>query len=482
MISIMTRQAIHHMSAAGASSATIAKAVVDIGYEENVSERSVRRIQREPPPDVAAESPNKHPGPGRPSLVASFRHLVATLLEEEPHLQTAELLSRAHDAGYAGGKSAFYGMVKEMRRPAEGIEPIVRFEGVPGEYAQFDFGERRMRYRNGFSRKLVAFVGRLKYSRHVHVEIVPDQKAETLVRAVVACLEAWGCVPLIWVFDNPKTVRISKPGEPIELHPHLAGLAAELNAAVILCTPRQPQEKGCVENGVKWLKGSFLSQRRFHDENDVRFQLPGWLHYINEERPSDATGEIPAVRLEREREMLGPDRVCPFTAAEYALRIPLTVQPTGMVQVFGTSYSVDPKRVGAPAVAKVSRDTVEVVINGRSCTHQRIDNCDTPQRLPEHRSAMLGAIYGKRKHRTFKRQCLFEIGPHARTFLERMVHRLGPHGAAWFRPVERLFALLETHADDAMEVAFGTCNAQDRYDVPSVMAALREAHLQETAA
>jgi transposase len=43
---------------------------------------------------------------------------------------------------------------------------------------------------------MIALVGRLKYSRMVHVEIVPDQRAETLVRAVVACLAGWRCVPL----------------------------------------------------------------------------------------------------------------------------------------------------------------------------------------------------------------------------------------------------------------------------------------------
>src|SRR5208283_5745052 len=84
---------------------------------------------------------------------------------------------------------------------------------------------------DGHREKRVLFVGRLKYSRHVHVEVVPDQKAETLVRGVVACLEAWGCVPLIWVFDNPKTVRVSPIGHPIVLHDYLSGLAAELNAA-----------------------------------------------------------------------------------------------------------------------------------------------------------------------------------------------------------------------------------------------------------
>lgn len=410
-------------------------------------------------------------GPGRPSTVEPLRHRVATELELQPHLQTRELLARARDSwGYRGGKSSFYSLVRDVRQAVQvrHPEPVVRFEGLPGEYAQFDFGERRIRFRNGHSRKVIAFVGRLKYSRHVHVEIVPDMTAESLIRAVVGCLEAWGRVPLIWVFDNPKTVRISKAGEPVKLHPYLAGLAAECRAAVLLCTPYQPQQKGSVENGVKWFKGSFLAQRDFADEADLRAQLAGWLHTINHDRPSDATGEIPAVRLEREQAALGDERALPFTVGGYALRIPATVGPTAMVHIHGTSYSVDPKKVGAPAVIHLGARSVRVVIGGQSWTHERRDHCDTPQRLPQHRTEMLGAIYGERKHNTFKRQCLFELGPGAREFLEALIHRLGPQSTGWYQPVHRLFALLEEHGDEPMETALGLCAARGALTVREV--------------
>jgi len=80
------------------------------------------------------------------------------------------------------------------------------------------------------------------------------------------------------------------------------------------------------------------------------------------------------------------------------------------------------------------------------------------QRLPEHRTAMLGAIYGEWKHNTLKRQCLFELGAGSRDFLERMIHRLVPHGAAWYKPVHRLFALLEEHGDAALTEALTNCH------------------------
>ena len=469
----MTRLATHHLAAGGLSQAQIAATLNQGPGFDPVSERSVRRILSEEPPTEAALAAQQNPsGPGRPSTTEPMRQHVATELEIHPHLQTRELLARARDCwGYTGGKTAFYNLVRDVRKAvvARRPEPVVRFEGLPGEYAQFDFGERRQRFRNGHSRKVIAFVGRLKYSRHVHVEIVPDMTAESLVRAVVGCLEAWGRVPLIWVFDNPKTVRISKSGEPVKLHPYLAGLAAECRAAVLLCTPHQPQQKGSVENGVKWFKASFLAQREFADEADLQAQLVGWLQTVNQDRPSDATGETPAVRLQREQERLGSERTLPFTSSDYALRIPATVGPTAMVHIHGTSYSVDPKKVGAPAVIHLGARTLRVVIGGQSWTHERRDHCDTPQRLPRHRTEMLGAIYGERKHNTFKRQCLFELGPGSREFLEALIHRLGPQSTGWYRPVHQLFTLLEEHGNNAMETALGVCAARGALTVREVV-------------
>jgi len=292
------------------------------------------------------------------------------------------------------------------------------------------------------------------------------------VRAVVACLEAWRCVPLIWVFDNPKTVRTSAIGQPIVIHSYLAGLAAELNAAVLLCTPHQPQQKGAVERGVGWFKNGFLAQRRFVDALDLQTQLSAWLAEANGRRPSDATNEIPATRLILEQTALR-DRTLPFTAAQFALRVPATVLPTGTVHIIGTTYSVDPKRVGAPAMILLRSAEVEIVIGGCRCVHRRIDYCDLPQRLPEHRREMLGAVFGERKRNSFQRQCLWELGRDGQDFLEGLVHRCGATATGWYRPVAQLFALLEEHGDGALCAAMASAHSAGQHDVNAVVRALR---------
>jgi hypothetical protein len=60
-------------------------------------------------------------GAGRPSTVAPYEPLVAQWLREVPDLSGAKILRRIQLAGYRGGKSALYELVRRLRvgHPAE---------------------------------------------------------------------------------------------------------------------------------------------------------------------------------------------------------------------------------------------------------------------------------------------------------------------------------------------------------------------------
>ena len=107
-----------------------------------VSLCSVKRIAEEVPVvhvDDAAEREKRRIG--RPSIVEDFRKPVLKILEEKPDLPSLEILRRVREAGYQGGKTALYALVASVR-PKE-IKPLIRFEGLPGEFSQHDFGRSR---------------------------------------------------------------------------------------------------------------------------------------------------------------------------------------------------------------------------------------------------------------------------------------------------------------------------------------------------
>lgn len=467
MIDVMTRTKIHHLAQGGVLQ-------TEIAVQCGVGLRSVERILSEPMPtavDVLSGEPARRQG-RPPKADPAMLERIRLLLEEQPDLPATEVLRRAREWGYEGGRSQTAQLVKKLR-PKPRKEPVVRFEGLPGEYAQFDFGECEVPFVATGKERVQFFAGRLKFSRFMHVVLVPNQQAETLVRSLIGCLEAFGGSPKEWVFDNPRTVRISPIGvEPIVLHRYLRQAVAEYRVIPTLCAPRAGNQKGSVERLVGFVKNSCLRVRRFRDWADLALQLAEWLHEVNHERPSDATGRIPADMLVEEAALLAR-RPVPCSSESWPIQESATVTPMGTVTFRGTSYSATATHLGAPATLLVRKQSIDIYVGGEHCEHLRADHTGEVRRLPAHREDVLAVLHGKRKLATFRRQCLLELGQPAWQFLGHLVHQC-PLGR-WEKPCSDLYDLLTVHGDGAMLDAFTRCVARATFTVTAVRAALREA-------
>lgn len=86
----------------------VASSAVEVGHEQNGAVR-------------ALPGPRQ---PGRPSTVARFEPQIRECLGAEPMLSGAELLKRARLAGYHGGKSALYELVRRIRQTTSGHDSL----------------------------------------------------------------------------------------------------------------------------------------------------------------------------------------------------------------------------------------------------------------------------------------------------------------------------------------------------------------------
>jgi len=68
-------------------------------------------------------------GVGRPSTVAPFAPQIEAWLRESPTLSGAEVLRRAREVGYRGGKSALYELVRRIRIPISASLSVVPSNG-----------------------------------------------------------------------------------------------------------------------------------------------------------------------------------------------------------------------------------------------------------------------------------------------------------------------------------------------------------------
>lgn len=413
-----------------------------------VSVSSVKRIAEEASvSEVEDAAERAKRAIGRPSRVEGFRGFVEGVLRESSQLPSHEVLRRAKLEGYTGGKSALYGLIASVRPKL--VDVLVRFEGLPGEFSQHDFGQVDVEYLDGTIQRVRFFASRLKYSRLMRVSLVRDETVETLVRHLADHLDSWGGAPLMCVFDRPKTVAIhwKRNGEVTEWNSSFAYAALELGVGVELCWPYRPQEKGSVENLVGFVKNSFFKVRRFRDETDLAEQLVQWLREVNDERPCRATNVIPALRWAQERARLRPLKVSP---EKLALRVPVQVGPTGAVFHGGHTYSMPPEAAGRPATLYLYRDRVRIVADPFDVDHPRQTVSGNNSILAEHRAAMLAAVSGKRGKRYLKRQQILDLGESALLYLTEVVHR---RPREWVRDIDRLHEILQIHGEHALRQA-----------------------------
>ena len=453
LIPLLKRHQVHVLLEVGHSQG-------EVSEFSGLSVRSVRRISGEQPiTDIDDRLERERRQVGRPSLADPFRRFVKELMEAEPDLLSVEILRRAKLEGYAGGKSALYELVRVFRPRTARVG--MRFEGLPGEFSQHDFGEIRITFLNGEQRVIHFFCSRLKWSRWIVVTLVGDERAETLIRTLLDHFVVFGGVPLCAVFDRPKTVALAwgKDGVVTEWNPIFSHAAMEIGFTAEVCWPNEPRQKGSVENLVGWVKGSFFKQRRFHDVEDLQKQLGEWMTEVNEQRPCRATRLIPAVRLPEDRARLRPSR-CP--PEQLALRVPIQVGPTAEVSHEGRAYSMPPEAAGLPGTLYLYRERVRIVAGRFEASHDRSGLPGTVSRLPEHRAAHLAAISGKRGKRYLKRQQLFELGEEAVVFLTEVVHR-SPQG--WIIEVEQLHDMLQEVGAERMAKAFRAAVQAQSYEV-----------------
>lgn len=439
----------------------------DIAERTGVSVDTVGRVANEA--DVAHtddRAAHRERGIGRPSKAAPFADRIAAWLAEDPRLPTHELLRRAKEIGYDGKKTAFYAIAAGLRPPR--AAPVVRLEGLPGEFSQHDFGHVDVGFTNGRTQRVHFFASRLKYSRYSVVTLVDDERVETIVRCLARDFVTFGGLPLMAVFDRPRTiVQKSGRGREVELfNASFAQAIIDIGVGVEMCAPRSGNQKGSVERLVGWVKGSFFKHRKFMDEADLRAQLAAWHLEVNTQTPSRATGVIPETRRQEELARLRPIKVFP---ENLALRVPVFVGPTAEVLHDGVTYSMPPEATHVAGTMFLYEDRVRIVAGRFVTEQQRRKKGDPPAPLPEHRAAKVAAVHGKRARLYEKRQQVLNLGADALALLTELTHRAPKLSA---RRVEDLYTLLEQYGDDALRGAISRAVAANQLSIAGVRRAL----------
>ncbi|NMG77752.1 DDE-type integrase/transposase/recombinase, partial [Aromatoleum diolicum] len=97
----------------------------------------------------------------------------------------------------------------------------------------------------------------LCFSRHQYVEFVWDQTVATWLGCHRRAFEWFAAVPERIIIDNARCAITKACVHDLQVQRSYADAACGYGFRIDACPPHDPQKKGIVESGVKYLKGNF---------------------------------------------------------------------------------------------------------------------------------------------------------------------------------------------------------------------------------
>lgn len=249
-------------------------------------------------------------------------------------LTATRILGEIQAQGYPGS----YTILRQYVQQLKGAKPkpaFVRFETEPGEQAQVDWSDFGWVEFDGKRTKIWCFSMVLGYSRTLYIEFSHSQNLICLGQAHINAFRYFGGVTDTILYDNMKTVVLSREEDRIQWNPQFMDFASFYGFIPRLCLPGRKETKGKVERPFSYIMSSFFRGSDFISLTDLNEKGRNWLDNIANTRIHGTTGAIPIERLKAEN-------LHPLRDGDYILEHPETRRSSKdcYISFEGNRYSI----------------------------------------------------------------------------------------------------------------------------------------------
>jgi transposase len=316
-----------------------------------------KALAMEQPPTQASSKP-------RDSILDPYRPQIDALVAKYPELSAVRVLEQISkgEKGYRGGICLVRRYLRQIR-PARGrIYQEVHYQ--PGEAMQVDWGDCGRLVMGETSRRVSVLVATLCFSRLCYIEFSLAQRKADFYRALVHAVNFYGGSPRKIIFDNLKAAVVNGSGRHACLHPEFLAVCGHFCMEPIACQRRDPESKGIVEAGVRYVKRNALQGRaeELTCWEDYQKLASYWRDAVANVRIHHTTKERPLDRFEKERDLLRPLPGVPFDTDEV---VSVVVDSHARVKFDGNRYSVPPEVARKSATLHASQTQVRIIYQGR---------------------------------------------------------------------------------------------------------------------
>lgn len=368
-----------------------------------------------------------------PSLLDPYVGFIEEILKRYPRLRATRIHEMIVSRGYSGKVGQTRRLVRRLR-PASASEAYLRLRTLPGEQGQVDWGSFGKVTIGRAKRPLSAFVMVLSWSRGMDALFTLDQQQDNFLRGHEAAFEFFEGVPRVLLYDNLRSVVLSRIGDATRFHPRFLEFSGHYHFEPRAVGVGRGNEKGGVERAIRFLKERFFAAREFRDVDDLNAQFKEWRDTWAHARPCPGDDSMTvAEALEKEREVL-----MPLPENQFCCESIRTVRSgkTPYVRFDLNDYSIPFELVRKPLTLFCSEKEVRILDDGKEVArHPRSFDRGEIIEDERHISALVEAKRSARQSRGMTR--LFQAVPEVRAMLERVVER-GQNLTTATRHLERM--------------------------------------------
>jgi len=373
----------------------------------HLNRKTVRKFLKDPDP--------KRPPIKRASKLDPFKKEVQRLLEIDAKASAAVIVQRIASKGFDGGMTILKDYLHEVRDRFKKREAFIRFESLPGEQIQVDWGHFGSLAYGDTHRRLYCLALLECHSRLLYLEFTHSQRQETLHRCLLNAFRFFNGTTKEIVTDNMLTAVTERVGPLIRFNGAFLDFLRPFAITPRACNPHSPHEKGKVEKGViHYVRHNFWPLRSFRDLSDLQTQTDHWRDTVANVRIHATTGQRPTERFQPQALRPLPD-LLPDCRDTVSAR----VYTDFSIRFDGNTYTVPPWALGKQVIVKADHRTLAVYLKEKAIAiHSRSYKHKERIELPAHREA---ALKQKRQlWRSAEVQAFISLGEEAKTYLERL--------------------------------------------------------------
>jgi len=254
----------------------------------------------------------------RQGKIEAYKGLIDGWLSQQNY-QSTRIYELLLTQGFQGSYHTARRYVKTLKEQRDHVA-YVRFETLPGQQAQVDFGDFQIECADGKRLTIYCFIMVLGFSRKMYIEYIDCCTMANFLGCHQRAFGFFGGIPAEILYDNMKNVVIKKIVGVMEWNPTFAAFCAHYGFKPMTTPAYSPWAKGKVERPIQYLRERFWRGYVFTNLVQTNKDIGAWINTVADERIHGTTHEKVYDRFVKERGALGFLPLNPYDISEKCYR------------------------------------------------------------------------------------------------------------------------------------------------------------------